>query len=907
MKHSLKPLAACMAALFGTASFNALAAPPAPPPVQNQTQSGPQTGADVPNASVVSPPLFPLPTTSAFPTQPKEFPGIPWGSFLVFPEVSLAATYDDNIYAERPYVPTRSGVAHDVIYTLSPSIALKSKWTKHELNFDAGGDFDRYRTHDSEDVNDYWLGFDGRYDISPNTNIFGGARHSHDHEDRSTAGARDPAYQTEPTLYDHEEAHLGVAHAFGAYRLRLGGTYDRYNYKDSTSFLGTTIDNDYRDHDLSSLGLRLGYVLSPQYEIFGQVATDNRRYDNPINFQTFNRDSDGYRAAAGVRFTLQPQHLVGEAFAGVMNQNFDYSGFSDITKPYFGLQTVWKPSSLTTATLFIDRALEETTVFNIVDTVPTYASSSTDTTYGFEVERHLTSKLSVNGRAAYTHSDFNDINRLDKIIDAGAGLRYYVQPSVYLGADLRVTDRASNDITGQYSDNQVMVSVGYTPARNRDYSIIPEQEAGAPEAPRAQGLYSGFYLGAQLGYGALTTATSGPRGSGEGTDTADMGGFGASYGLFGGWGTEFANNWYLGVEVDGGNSSADWNHSKNKPDSVTEYVEQDSNYGLSLRAGYVLDGGLLYGKLGAVHTDFHTYFTENQYAATGAFDQKHSETGTRIGLGLEIPASRNLFVRTDYSVTRYDSYGAPHQVSDTGTIATESFKTSDAVFSLGLGWRFGNERPAVPTRPATELNGLYMGADLGHDTLGTKLTGTQLDSGGGPYDFTGDFAHSGFTGGVFAGYGYTYKQFYVGLEMDAEASNFGWYQERNTEGGGGRDFSAEKRGSYGGGLRLGYVLPNGSLLYGRIGAVQTRFNTMYNKGANLGAWINRTDTLPGTRFGLGAEIPASQNTFVRMDYSYTRYNDTVDFVTTQGGGANADAMRFDNTESLARLGLGYRF
>ena len=108
-------------------------------------------------------------------------------------------------------------------------------------------------------------------------------------------------------------------------------------------------------------------------------------------------------------------------------------------------------------------------------------------------------------------------------------------------------------------------------------------------------------------------------------------------------------------------------------------------------------------------------------------------------------------------------------------------------------------------------------------------------------------------------------------------------------------------------MRVGYVLPNGSLLYGRIGAVQTRFNTMYNKGNSAGAWINRSDTLGGTRFGLGAEIPASQNTFVRMDYSYTRYDDTVSFVTTQDGGANPDAMRFDNTESLARLGLGYRF
>jgi opacity protein-like surface antigen len=86
--------------------------------------------------------------------------------------------------------------------------------------------------------------------------------------------------------------------------------------------------------------------------------------------------------------------------------------------------------------------------------------------------------------------------------------------------------------------------------------------------------------------------------------------------------------------------------------------------------------------------------------------------------------------------------------------------------------------------------------------------------------------------------------------------------------------------------------------------VQSRFNTIYNRGANQNTWINRSDTLGGTRVGLGAEIPASENAFVRLDYSYTRYNDTVDFVSAQ---TSPDAMRFDNTESLARLGLGYRF
>ena len=888
-----------MAASFGLSSFNVWGAPPAPPPVQMQNLNATGTPATAPITTPVSPVLATRPTPPVFPPMPNEFVGLPWGSFLVFPEVSLAATYDDNIYAERPDGALHSYLTHDVVYTLSPAVTVKSNWARHALNFNAGGDFDRYQTHDSENVNDYWLGFDGRYDISPNTNLFGGARHSRDHEDRSTPGSN--LSQVEPTLYDHEEAHLGVAHAFGAFRLRAGGTYDQYDYQNGALPSGASVNNDFRDHNLSSLGVRLGYVLSPQYEVFGQVSTDTRRYDNLIPGQSFNRDSDGYRAAAGLKFTLQPQRVAGEAFAGVMQQNFDYSGFSDINKPYFGALVAWKPTSLTTATAFIDRSLEETVVN---DGAGTYASSTIDTTYGFEVERRLTSKLSANGRAAYTRSQFNDFDRLDKIIDAGAGLRYYVMPTVYVGADLRIVDRASSFLNAQYSRNQVLVSVGYTPARSRDYSIIPEQEAGAPEAPRAQGLYSGFYLGAQLGHGGLTTSTFGPR-DGGGNDLGEMGGFGAGYGVFGGWGTELADNWYLGVEIDGGDSNANWKHSKAKGDARTESVDKDSNYGASLRAGYLFDGGMLYGKIGKVRTDFHTYYTENQYAATGAYDQDRTDTGTRLGLGLEIPASRNLFVRTDYSVTRYGSYGVTYQSGAAPTtVTTESFRTGDAVFSLGLGWRFGGQRPAVATHPASEHNGLYMGASVGQGILGTNLTGTQWDGTppSGPYSFTGDFARQGFTGGFFAGYGHTFRQFYVGLELESEAANFGWEHQRTTGGSGGRDFGADKRGSYGGSLRLGYVLPNGSLLYGRIGEVQTRFNTYYHRGN--GPEVNQSDTLDGVRVGLGAEIPASQNTFIRMDYSYTRYNHSVTVSPTQ---PSADIMTFDNTETLARLGLGYRF
>src|SRR3569832_1842569 len=127
MKYALKPLAACMATLFGAASFNVWGAPPTTPPVQtqNQTPGGAQIGAPVTTVPTV---LATRPMTSVFPTQPNEFPGIPCGSFLENPEVSLAATYDDNIYAERPYTAPRTYVTDDVVYTLSLLFAFFSFW-----------------------------------------------------------------------------------------------------------------------------------------------------------------------------------------------------------------------------------------------------------------------------------------------------------------------------------------------------------------------------------------------------------------------------------------------------------------------------------------------------------------------------------------------------------------------------------------------------------------------------------------------------------------------------------------------------------------------------------------------------------------------------------------------------------
>ena len=104
--------------------------------------------------------------------------GIPVGGFLLSPELVLSGTYDSNIFA----LP--AGDISDWFITPAMSLVGRSDWSQHKLNFDIGADTNRYDTYSEGNVYDYWADVDGKYDLSPTSNIFGGFRYSRNHEDR---------------------------------------------------------------------------------------------------------------------------------------------------------------------------------------------------------------------------------------------------------------------------------------------------------------------------------------------------------------------------------------------------------------------------------------------------------------------------------------------------------------------------------------------------------------------------------------------------------------------------------------------------------------------------------------------------------------------------------------------------
>lgn len=223
----------------------------------------------------------------------------------------------------------------------------------------------------------------------------------------------------------------------------------------------------------------------------------------------------------------------------------------------------------------------------------------------------------------------------------------------------------------------------------------------------------------------------------------------------------------------------------------------------------------------------------------------------------------------------------------------DNFANNESMVRIGIGYRLpGGAQEDDTAEPAVEpeVGGFYAGLGAGHGALHSHQSGPRQAGA-----FTSaDSGDEGASGSLFAGYGFTLGQVYLGGEVEGELSDVTWNRERQPTG---RIFKIEKKGGVGAALRAGYVLPGGALAYGRAGVVASQFSTSV---ATTGTSAEDDEMLLGARVGLGLELPIGETVFARMEYSYTDYEDTSLRV---GSGTE----EFEHSESLFRAAIGIRF
>ena len=813
-------------------------------------------------------------------TKPKiDKAGFQAGSFVVLPQLSIGGIYDDNIFA------TRTNTHSDRIMLVSPSLTIQSDWKKNQLKLTTGADIARYQDYHSENYNDFFVDGSGRLDLSPTANIFGGVGFAKQHESRTSP---DNVYGLRPTKYYSSDAHLGTQFQLNNFAVRFGGTAQKLNFNDVTTQTGI-LNNDDRDRNVYGLGLRVTYNQSKTLQPFAQWVVDRRNYNNQFDDNGFQRSSDGYRLALGL--TQHFKQVQGDIYVGRLIQNFNDSRFDRISKPDFGLRLNWRSSELTRFTASIDRTLEETTLYG--------ASSALDTNYSISVNHWILPQTSFHSQLSYSQYDYQQNARQDNYLTASFGLEHNLSRYIYLRGDYQYQQRQSNVHYTALSDsqnfyrNQLFFSVGArlypVPA-----SLMPELDVDNQDNETT----SGFYVGGQMGFDGIDTQTGENRTHG-GYDAGDFAKGGFSSGAFLGYGIDH-NDWYYALELGGQRDDANWYHSKQKADSRTSSLSKDHSYSLSALFGRrLLNNNLLYLRAGAQRASFDGFYTINNQPQN-AFNKSFSLTGLQLGLGMEYDISEHLFGRFEYNYTDYPKKNV------TSSAFNDAFNTTESSINIGLGWRFGKSNYRHIHFDPKNYDGFYAGAQIGFGLLATNVSGQQRDSGTGPYNYDADFGSQTAVPGLLIGYGKTWKQIYASLELDADSAAGQWQHQRDTSGGGGRNFSMEMHKSLGLNARLGYLLDSGTLLYIHGGPVRTQFNTVYIKGNNTANDVYRDKYLDGVQLGVGTEIPLTQTTFIRMEYTHTRYDD-INILTAHGGGANADNMKFKPETDLMRMGIVFRF
>jgi hypothetical protein len=354
--------------------------------------------------------------------------GIRAGGFLVFPSLQVSGEYDSNVFA------TEKKAEDDVGLLVRPRINVVSQWSRHALNALLFGDFGLYEEFDENNYQDFGASLKGRLDITRNDVLFGELTLARRHEGRESpeaVGSRDLV-----TYFDGL-TRLGYRRDFNLVYFVVGGSVDRKDFDEQD------LNEDRRDLIDLTGDLRIGYKVSPRFNLFVQGDYTIIRYDNDSGVD---RDSKGFGVSAGTEVDITGI-LFGEARVGYIRRDYDDDTLDTVSGPGGSAKLTWNVTGLTSLIFEADSGIVETTQGG--------ASAKLQSNISGEVQHELLRNLILIGRLGFTRDDFRGIDRTDNTYRARLGARYLLNRnlSVDVGYDFATRD---SDVNGADYDRHIV-------------------------------------------------------------------------------------------------------------------------------------------------------------------------------------------------------------------------------------------------------------------------------------------------------------------------------------------------------------------------------------------------------------------------------------------------------------------
>lgn len=371
--------------------------------------------------------------------------GVQAGAFKIAPSVTTKAVYNDNIFAQK------GNEQDDLIGVVTPEVAVKSNFGRHEISGKVGADIARFTDNTGENYENMRAELGGRADVNRDINFTANTNYGNLVEDRLSSIA--PSGTTGPIEYQTMGGKVGANANLNRISLKASTDMNRYDYDDATA-KGTllSVDQDIRDMDVTGVNAEAGYEFSPGYRTFVRGRNEMTEYYNDKS--AANRDSDSYRATAGVSAELT-NLLVGEIEAGYMNRNYD--NYKDFSGMAYGANLNWFASPLATARFSVDR--------NIIDSTTASAAASASgmfqTAYRSEVNLEVMRNVILTPKVGYIDGQYEGTNSEEQTYLAGASADYLINRNLAasLGYEYSTRDTSQDISALEYDRNLVMLSL----------------------------------------------------------------------------------------------------------------------------------------------------------------------------------------------------------------------------------------------------------------------------------------------------------------------------------------------------------------------------------------------------------------------------------------------------------------
>lgn len=353
--------------------------------------------------------------------------GLPLGSFRIYPDITAGVGLTTNVVGAS--VNTRS----DSFATLTPQVAVRSDWGRHELSgvFNYSGA--RYRWTDAKNEDGFLAQVDGRLDIVGDSEVAGQASYRRVYEDQQEASF--PVTGGGAVAVDQARGMLRAALVSNRLRWTASTDYNSFRYRDTVSTNGARLDLSFRDRSVYRGTVRAEYQTSPDNSLFAQVTY--RRTDYVITDPVNDRTSGEWRGSVGAIADVTSLLRVAGAI-GYFQRSYSSPVFDSVGDLAVDVRADYYLSPITTISAVVSRQLEEA----VVRGSPGYIANRVGLRVDHELLRNLVPYLG----ADYFTGNFKNFDRDDYGFSVGGGFNYTLNRHWVLALDANYRSRLSSGL-----------------------------------------------------------------------------------------------------------------------------------------------------------------------------------------------------------------------------------------------------------------------------------------------------------------------------------------------------------------------------------------------------------------------------------------------------------------------------